>query len=192
MIGATSFSINSIGNYDIICYPINNISILSQIQTIITSLSTSKTTIFIPNSPTKTSNETLSTAINIPSGVKVVFFFKNNFTLSANVSVNTANTSGAVFVIGGNLALSNAGATKADGVFIVNGTTSTANNSNSQITGAGSIISTQAINLTNTYGSLTPTQAAGESWTYQGKYLWLFRNILTTPSYSWKELPPQD
>lgn len=186
--GAPPCSYDS-GNYKVYVY-FNP----SDINTFIASAPTTGTTILIPGVgaplPTLTAVTSGQTA-----GKRIIVFVNGSLTVSGSVSVLPGdNAAGLVFIVKDDITV-NDSVTQLDGVFIFSGTF----NSNSSTTttnllrGNGSLVGLGAnpFNLLRTYGTDTALPSPAELWTYQPKYLWLFRNILTQPSYSWKELPPQ-
>lgn len=117
---------------------------------------------------------------------KTVIFANGNLAAGANVTVG--NSGGAVFVTNGNVTVDPA-VTRLDGVYVFTGNFDDGVSA-SQLRGNGSLLGIGAgtFNFSRTYPD---TSGPAEAWTYEPKYLVLFKNILATASYTWKELPPQ-
>ncbi|MBI3558853.1 hypothetical protein HY085_00485 [Candidatus Gottesmanbacteria bacterium] len=115
---------------------------------------------------------------------KTVVFVNGDLSINTNVTVGA--NGGAVFVTNGNVAVDPT-VTRIDGIYIFNGNFNDGASA-SQLNGNGSLlgIGTGSFTFGRTY-----TGGAAESWTYEPKYLDLFKKILSTASYTWKELPPQ-
>ena len=117
---------------------------------------------------------------------KTVVFINGDLTVNANITASLA-TGGVVSITQGNVAVDPA-VTKLDGVYLFSGTFNDGGGALA-LAGNGSLLQTGSTNGF-TFGR-TATGTAAENWTYEPKYLDLFKKILSTASYSWKELPPQ-
>lgn len=194
LVGATSilaFSPNS--QYKIFCYGNNG---LTEINAALATIPNNTTGIFVPynnTAGTKTMSDTSGT-VTLTASKKAIVFVNYSLLVNSQIVVSNTNDAGLVIAVNGNITVADT-VNQLDGLYIFNGQF----NSNSgatltnQLTGNGSLIGTGTgpIVFSRTFGTTTPTANPAESWTYQPKYLWLFRDILVTPSYSWKELPPQ-
>lgn len=174
------------GSYRIFCYANGaelNAAIASSLPAGITTAVAIPTTIISPTIGPLTTGQT---------NKRMVVFVNTNIAISAGgIAIDPANNSaGIVFVVNGNIDAT--AANRVDGVFIFSGQFITGSSNTNQLTGQGSLIGTgtNPFSFTRTFGT-TGTANPAELWTYQPKYLWLFRNILVRPSYSWKELTPQ-
>lgn len=166
----------------------------TDINSFINSAPTTGTTILIPAAGAAAPTLSALTAAQI-ANKRVVVFVNTNLNITGNINVSpTDNNSGLVVIVNGNITINDA-VTQLDGLYIFSGTLNTNSGAtlSNPLAGYGSLIGTgaSAFTLRRTYGTTGAAANPAELWTYQPKYLWLFRNILTQPSYSWKELPPQ-
>lgn len=137
-----------------------------------------------------------NTQMSVSGGKKIVFFVDNRnhsaaFSAGENVTVDTA--SGIVFVIKGDV-VAHDSVSQLDGLYIFSGTFSDQNSSTTTLVGHGALIGTGADAFTRTSlasGFARPGSGGfGEKWYYEPKYLDMFKNIISRPTYTWKELPP--
>lgn len=137
-----------------------------------------------------------NTQMSVSGGKKIVFFVDNRnhsaaFSAGENVTVDTA--SGIVFVVKGSINVLDT-VSQLDGLYIFSGTFSDQNTSTTTLVGHGALIGTGASAFTRTAlasGFARPGSGGfGEKWYYEPKYLDMFKNIISRPTYTWKELPP--
>jgi len=116
--------------------------------------------------------------------------------VEADLAVAAGNTSGLVAVVNGDLTVDSAVGTL-DGVYIFNGDFADGTgNGNLALTGSGSLVSLSSGGFPGggakgLIRQMSLSSLPGEVFTYQPKYLLLFRFALALPPVTWRELPPQ-
>lgn len=173
------------GSYRVFCYANSN-----ELNSAITSTLPAPITTAVAI-PTNTLSPTVNALSAVQTNKRMIVFVNTSLSLSGDINISSSNpNAGITFVVNGNITVAD-NVRQVDGLYIFNGTfnTNTSTDLANPLTGNGSLVGTgtNAFNFQRSIATIGPS----ESWTYQPKYLWLFRNILTQPSYSWKELPPQ-
>ncbi len=205
-----------LGNYSFFCYD-DATSGSTSFETVLrnaisTGPNSPSVTVIMGNQATtwssrlKTIGASPATPLPIPANKTVVAFVKGSLNTLQNITVNSssglvmvldnANPSGGTdYKLAGNLYVDPA-VTELSGFYVFPGAfndiyTSNLNaNTGLQLVGYGSLISTnsQPLGFGRNYDkALGPA----EKWYYQPKYLSIYKNILATPRYTWKEIPPQ-
>ncbi|MCL4390573.1 LamG domain-containing protein, partial [Patescibacteria group bacterium] len=175
---------------DFYCYGSN----LDSLLTSVLGGSDNNKIIFYPSPGYGDGPQTIGT--HSANGKDAIVFVNGNLTVAGNIIVDHASqTAGIVFILQdnpiSNLSI-NSTVTNLSGIYIFKGSfNDNADNGSvtSQLSGYGSLINTGSVTLTP--GRAPTGGAAGWSWTYEPKYLTLFRNVLTVTQYTWTELPPQ-
>lgn len=188
----------STANTDFYCY--TNSSFDTTLNTAINTGSTSKMLVLYPNSGFASGQQTITTAKNV-SGRMLLVFVPDSLEVSANVTVAQNSSSSILFALNkgttpGDLLVDDA-VVSLDGVYVFPGQPNDVydpalnGNPNFRLTGRGSLISLSASPFILGRNNAGGGGGAGEVWTYEPKYLVIYKNVVATPTYSWIELPPQ-
>lgn len=147
--------------------------------------------IFVPD-PSHVGGKTINNPININR--KMLVYVKGDASyglrLKGNVQVSSGNTSGFLVIVDGRVQVDQ-NVTRLDGFYVFGGSY-TDGVSTERIEGIGSLIGTGVSAFSFPEGlvrSYPTVQGAAESWTYDGRYVSLYRGVLGRPKFYWKELP---
>lgn len=94
-----------------------------------------------------------------------------------------------VFIINGGLSVDSS-VTVLDGVYLFSGAFDDGVSA-LKLTGHGSLLQTSTNQNFGFTRTVPVTTGPAEEWFFEPKYLWTYRNVLTSPRFTWKELPPQ-
>lgn len=178
--------------YDFYCYS-GVTSFNSQLAAAIAA-STTNSVILYPLSSGIGSQNLTSTPANV-SARKILVLVNGNLTFSpgVNVTVNSTGNSALAFVLGansligaiGDLTVSNT-TSRLDGLYIFPGTFNSGSSTTQNLVGGGSLLGTSSSTSFSLGRNIN--NAFGENWTYQSKYLDLFKNILARPNVKFQEI----
>ncbi|MCL4397470.1 hypothetical protein M1403_00325 [Patescibacteria group bacterium] len=146
--------------------------------------------------PWKISNsQTIDTAKTIPANMRIIVFINGSLTVNKNITTGTGNSS-IIFVQNnpdafnpGNLTLSPS-VSQLDGVYLFPGSFDDGAGLGALV-GNGSLLAFGNSDL-GLNRAVSDNSLPAERWIYQPKYLTIYQNILSRPSYSWTELTPSD
>jgi hypothetical protein len=118
----------------------------------------------------------------------ITVFVNQDVTISRNIQ-SDGNTSGIAFVVDGNVTVDPA-VSRLDGAYIFSGTLDTGNDAvtSTPLVTSGMFLGTKATDW-KLQRSISDSVTAAETFKFHGKYLDLFKNVLSRPAINWTQLP---